>query len=245
MRDSQKTRKQLIRELQEIRQQLATLAASEVERRHAAAELRESEEKFSKAFRSSPDSIAITTIKDGKYIEVNDSFTRITGYTREDAINHNSSELHSWMKPEDRTRMLRILKEKGRVVNEEFDFRMKSGEIQTLLISAEPIDIGGEPCLISVATDISELKRAIEKAREAENLRELDRLRTELLANISHELRTPLASIKGFATMLLDYDRRLQRHEKREYLETIDKNTDRLIELIEQLLETSRLGAAN
>ncbi len=94
--------------------------------------------------------------------------------------------------------------------------------------------------LAALAASGAERKQA-EAAREAENLRELNRLRTELLSNISHELRTPLASIKGFATMLLDYDRRLKRAEKREYLETIDKNTDRMVELIEQLLEMSRL----
>jgi two-component system sensor histidine kinase KdpD len=80
------------------------------------------------------------------------------------------------------------------------------------------------------------------QALEAENLKQVDKLRTELLANVSHELRTPLASIKGFTTMLMDYNKRLTSAEKQEYLETIDKNADRLVELIEQLLEMSRLG---
>jgi signal transduction histidine kinase len=78
---------------------------------------------------------------------------------------------------------------------------------------------------------------------EAENLKKVDNLRAELLANVSHELRTPLASIKGFATMLLDYEKRLKPDEKHEYLEIIDKNSDRMVELIEQLIEMSRLGA--
>jgi signal transduction histidine kinase len=97
--------------------------------------------------------------------------------------------------------------------------------------------------LAELETPENERKQAEEKVREAETLRELDKLRNELLANISHELRTPLASIKGFTTMLIDYDRKLKRNEKRDYLETIDKNADRLTELIEQLLEMSRLGA--
>jgi len=74
-------------------------------------------------------------------------------------------------------------------------------------------------------------------------LRDLDRLRTDLLANVSHELRTPLASIKGFSTMLLDYDKRLKHDKKRNYLESIDKSTDKLKELIDQLLDMSRLEA--
>ena len=130
----------------------------------------------------------------------------------------------------------------GRISNEEYHFRTKSGEIRTVLFSAEQIEFEGEPCVLAVTNDITDYKRMEAQALEAENLREVDRLRTELLANVSHELRTPLASIKGFATMLLDYEKRLKRQEKREYLETIDKNADRLVELIEQLLEMSRLG---
>lgn len=67
-------------------------------------------------------------------------------------------------------------------------------------------------------------------------------LRTELLANVSHELRTPLASIKGFTTVMMDYDNKLTTDEKMEYLDIINHNTDRLSELIEQLLVMSRLG---
>jgi signal transduction histidine kinase len=96
---------------------------------------------------------------------------------------------------------------------------------------------------MGVSIDITDQKRMEAEALEAGNLREVDRLRRELLSNVSHELRTPLASIKGFATMLLDYGKRLKPTEKQEYLETIDKNADRLVELIEQLLEMSRLGA--
>jgi PAS domain S-box-containing protein len=206
--------------------------------------LRESEKKFSKAFHSSPQAIAISTLEDGRFIEVNDSHARLTGYSREELIGHTSVELNIWLSPEDRDKMILKLIEKGRLYNEEFKGRNKSGLIQTVLFSSEFINIGGKRCILATTTDVTELRQTMEKARDAENLRALDRLRSELLANISHELRTPLASIKGFGTMLMDYDKKLTRQEKREYLETIDKNTDRLVELIEQLLEMSRLGAA-
>jgi PAS domain S-box-containing protein len=129
------------------------------ERRQAEAALQQSEEKFSKAFRSSPDMVVITTVKDGRFIEVNDGFTRVTGYTHEEVIGHSSDEINFWAKVEDRNRMLQILKEQGRV-SEEFDFRIKSGEIRTWLFSAETINIDGEPCLISITTDITERKQA-------------------------------------------------------------------------------------
>ena len=168
MRDSQKTRKQLIKELQEIRQQLATLAASEVERRRAEEALRESEEKFSKAFRSSPDIIIIGRMDDGTYIEVNDSFVEISGYTREELIGHSVEEFNMWVNPEELQRMTRLLDKQGAIRNEEYSFRMKSGEIHLWLCSAEVIDIGSDRCMIAVATDITQRKQAEEALQESQ-----------------------------------------------------------------------------
>ena len=72
---------------------------------------------------------------------------------------------------------------------------------------------------------------------------ELDQLKSNLISTVSHELRTPLASIKGYTTMMLDYDHRLQHSEKRQYLHSIDRATNRLTKLIEHLLDTSMLEA--
>jgi two-component system sensor histidine kinase KdpD len=164
-------------------------------------------------------------------------------FTRDEVIGHSSLELNIWVNPADRVDMVRQLKELGRVSNVEYLHRTKSGDIRTFLFSVAQIEFDGKPCLLVFTNDITDYKRIEAQAREVTTLRELDKLRTELFANVSHELRTPLASIKGFATMLLDYDKRLGVKEKREYLETIDKNTDRMVELIEQLLEMSRLGS--
>jgi len=205
--------------------------------------LLKSEEKFTKAFRSSPGILSISRLSDGSFLEINDSFTRILGFTRKDIIGHTSLELGIWVNPADREKMIRLVSKNGRISNQEYLHRSKSGEILTFLFSAEQIEFDGEACILSFSNDVTEYKRIEAEALEVAKLRELDRLRTELLANVSHELRTPLASIKGFATMLMDYGKRLTAQEKREYLETIDKNTDRLVELIEQLLEMSRLGS--
>jgi signal transduction histidine kinase len=74
-------------------------------------------------------------------------------------------------------------------------------------------------------------------------LRELDRMKTELLSTVSHELRTPLGSIKGYATTLLTHGTKLKKDEQREFLEIIDSEADRLRDLIENLLDLSRLEA--
>ncbi|MFH1646754.1 MAG: PAS domain S-box protein, partial [Chloroflexota bacterium] len=168
MRDSQKTRKQLIKELQETRQQLAVLASSEVDRRRAEDALQQSEEKFYKAFRSSPDMMVIVSLENGNYVEVNESFTRITGYSREELIGHTDDEFNLWLDPADKEKMTRLLDEKGKVSNEEFSFRVKSGEVRTWLCSAEKIYIGRDICMLAVATDITERKRMEEALQESQ-----------------------------------------------------------------------------
>jgi K+-sensing histidine kinase KdpD len=83
----------------------------------------------------------------------------------------------------------------------------------------------------------------LDETRKVAALRELDRMKTELLGTVSHELRTPLGSIKGYATTLLTHGNRLRKDEQREFLEIIDSEADRLRELIENLLDLSRLEA--
>ncbi len=83
----------------------------------------------------------------------------------------------------------------------------------------------------------------VEEARKLAALREIDRFKTDLLSVVSHELKTPLSSIKGYSTLLLHNEQKLRREERREYLQTIDEESDRLKELIDNLLDMSRLNA--
>lgn len=119
-----------------------------------------SEEKFSKAFRCSPNAMTITHLMDGQHIEVNDTFCLLTGYSREEVIGRTATELDLWIEGSERDQMFDQLAAKGSVRNFEFSFRTKSGDIRTALLSAEVINIHGENYLLALSNDITERKQA-------------------------------------------------------------------------------------
>jgi PAS domain S-box-containing protein len=198
--------------------------------------LRESEEKFSKAFRASPVSIVISTIDDGIMLDVNDTFLRLTGYPRKEVIGRKATEVNVWASLKQRSEMVETLSEKGAIRNKEYEFRMKSGEIHTWLFSAEIAAINNQPCILSVSTDITEHKKAEEK------LHRLDQMKSEFLSNVSHELRTPLQSISGFTKLILAGQVPDQATQT-EFLGIVDREALHLGNLINSLLDMSRLEA--
>ena len=137
-----------------------------VEQRTKALQL--ADEKFVLAFRASPDPITITTLIEGRFIDVNDSFLSTSGYSLEEVIDHTIDELNNWVDSEQRARIRQLLEEKGSIRNQEFEFRIKSGEVRTGLFSAEVIDIAGQKCLLSVINDITDRKRAKEALAESQ-----------------------------------------------------------------------------
>ena len=124
--------------------------------------LQESEEKFSKAFLGSPAIITITTLEDGRFLEVNDSYIHITGYNREEALKLTTIGTGSWRNAEERDRVLRDLNTKGKIRNIEMSTYTKAGEKRTGLYSADIINIGGKPCVLSVVLDHTEQKQSQE-----------------------------------------------------------------------------------
>jgi PAS domain S-box-containing protein len=133
------------------------------ERRRAEDDLRRSEERFAKAFRSSPAAVVITTLKDGRLLDVNETLARLLGYSREELIGHTVTELGIWDAPEDRERLVRTLGSESRVHDWECRFRSKDGRVVITRYSAEPVELGGEACLLSVLVDVTEQKRAAEQ----------------------------------------------------------------------------------
>ena len=132
--------------------------------------LAKSEEKFSKAFRQSPLSITLTSAEEGRYIDVNETFERVTGRNREEVIGRTPFDLELWEDPEARVGIGKRLMSGDVVRNLEARTRLKSGEPRTSLVSAELIEIDGEPCVLAVKADITDLKRAEVTLRESEEL---------------------------------------------------------------------------
>ncbi|AVU76324.1 bifunctional diguanylate cyclase/phosphodiesterase [Pseudomonas sp. Fig-3] len=124
------------------------------------AALKASEEKFAKAFHSSPDAITITERDSGRYLEVNDGFCRLTGYRADEVIGHTVYEVGIWAEEKQRMALLAELELKGRVHHQEMLGRNKRGEILTVEVSVEPIMLNETACLLLTARDVSLLRNA-------------------------------------------------------------------------------------
>ncbi|MBF2009034.1 MAG: PAS domain S-box protein [Chlorogloeopsis fritschii C42_A2020_084] len=155
------------------------------ERKQAELALRESEEKFSKAFRSSPIPITILKLKDGRYVDVNDAFLQITGFRREEVISRTPGELNIYKNPDDGDRIQSLLQQQGFIRNLETEFYTKSGESRVVLFSADIITLGGEACMLCVTNDITERKHAEELLRLSS---QRDRLLAQTLVQIRKSL---------------------------------------------------------
>jgi len=138
------------------------------ERKRAEEILRKSEEKFAKIFHSNPHSITISTLEDGRYMDVNEAFCRITGWSRKELIGRTSRDIGLWKDPGDRVKALKILEKSGNLRNFDVSFMNRAREEIAVLWSAEIIELEGRKYLISVITDISDRKRAEEALRESE-----------------------------------------------------------------------------
>ncbi len=133
--------------------------------RESEAALRQSNERLAKTFRASPNACCIVRLRDNMLLDINESHTRLHGYSAEEAMGRTALALGLWAEPERRAAFVDLLHSQGWVRNYEYRSRTRRGEIRTVLLSAEKVDLDNEPCMITVENDITERIEAEERIR--------------------------------------------------------------------------------
>ena len=148
--------------------QIVSLCRDITQRKKQEEALRLSEEVLSKAFQTSLEGITISTLAEGRYLDVNNAFLRITGHSREELIGRTSFDIKLWDDFNDRNKALAIIRKKRTLKNFAVKFKKKSGIKIDVLWSAELIEIKGQKCILSFCQDITRRKEAEEALRESE-----------------------------------------------------------------------------
>lgn len=220
------------------------VTARDVEKvKRARERLEKSEEKFSKLFYNSPNWLLVATVKEGRYIEVNNAFCQMTGYNRQDVIGKTSIEFGLWPNPEDRKEIRNMLEQNGRFDTLPCKFRMKDASLRDFLWSAVVIELDGEQCALSTLADVTELEQTRkEKEKLNEQLIHAQKMKAigTLAGGLAHDLNNLLTGIKGRNSLML-VDKKIS-PQVRDYILEIDTYTESAASLTRQLLGFARGG---
>jgi len=191
-------------------------------RKKTEASLRESEEKFERIFRHSPDWIAILRLRDGIYLDVNEAFEKVTGFSRLEVLGKTSMDIGIYADPNQRYELDGEFLRTGSTQNQELQYRTKSGEVITVERSGELVEIAGERCIVSIVRDITQKRQAEQALLESERQK---KLRTEAeikmlqaqinphflfnaITSIMHYIRTDPAMASDLLVKLGDFFRK-------------------------------------
>ena len=181
------------------------------ERHRADAAQRESRSYFEKSFHSSPALMSIASAVDGKLIEVNPAFARGAGYTREEMVGRTTLDLGLWLHPEQRDEFLRRIRSERVIRDMEADFRGKTGAVRSLILNADLIELGGAPCMLTVAIDVTERRRHERTQNATYQISQAILAGGDLPALFAevHRIIKGLMSARNFYVALLSPDRSL------------------------------------
>lgn len=204
----------------------------------------ESRAGFLKLFNNSAICMSMTTTNLGKrvYMRVNKKFLEKFGFTESEVIGHTSVEV-GILDPEESEKVGNILREKGRLQNDYVKCLHKNGEIVHTVSSIEKMEMNGELYFVSFFLDIS--RTIQQQALIEQHLKQLETLNKELEAfsySVSHDLRAPLRAIDGYTRILEEDYKDLLDDDGKEILSVVQRNTKRMNDLIDSLLDFSRLG---
>jgi len=169
------------------------------ERKRSEERLRQSEEKFSRLFRLSPDSISLADLDTGELLDVNETFLRMSGFTREEVIGRTTKDIGIYADDESRKRLSALLLRDGHVVNFETEARYKDGSRALCLLSSQVIDLSDKRYRLTIVRDITTLRRMQEMMVQTEKMISVG----GIAAGIAHEINNPLGIVLQAAQTLL------------------------------------------
>ncbi len=220
---------------------LVTIAHDITEQKRAEQALRESEAKFSLAFRASPGAMSISDVDTRRFVEVNDGFCQLLGFAREEMIGKTGMELNVWTDENDRRRLFERLLTDGSARDLEVTARHRDGHGITCLLNARVVPLGGKQHLITALHDITERKREEEERVALEGqLQQAQKLEAlgQLAGGIAHDFNNILTGIIAYAELTtMDADRP---DEVRKHLTIVRRAADRAADLVRQILTFSR-----
>ncbi|HVA83563.1 MAG TPA: PAS domain S-box protein [Candidatus Binataceae bacterium] len=197
--------KKIQHELTDAREALSVeLRELEASRR----QLLSSEDKLRKVLEATGDTITLSRLKDGHYLDVNQAFCDVTGYTREETLGRSALEMGLWAHPEQLWNLLRRLNTEGRVRNLECTFRMKDGRLVEHLTSVSLIRLDGETCVVGATRDVSEIKQT---ERELIAVREALSAQVNALSTTQGRLRAEIADREAAQHRLQESEQTLRR----------------------------------
>jgi len=173
-------------------------------KRRAEEALRESEERFRTFFNTIPDAVTIIRAVDGVCLDVNEGFSQISGWLREEVIGRTAEFTKIWVDPQDRVRFIDDISANGQTTNLEARFRLKNGDVITGLFSAKLIRLQEDSYIITITRDVSELKKAQKEKEELEiQLRQAQKMEAigTLAGGIAHDFNNILAALMGYTEM--------------------------------------------
>ncbi len=212
----------------------ARLEADLRERQRIEEQLRRSEEKFSRAFHSSPAAMSISTLDEGLVIDVNDAFLKLFGFQRDEVVGRRATELQTWLQSPSRNEVVAMLRQQRTIRGMESRFQSKSGKIFDALFSGELIPFGGEDCFLGVVLDFTEQKRLEEQLRQSQKMEALG----QLAGGVAHDFNNLLEVIIGYSEILTDAKEFGARQQG--YIHQVQKAAQRAAALTRQLLAFSR-----